>query len=91
MTCFLDFVLSDRIIKYFNTNEGNKMSEQIKNQTNINSVQGDAIFNQNTSVDAKNYYHQEVHMINKGTGAQINELHGDIVINAYPEPQQPNP
>ncbi len=67
------------------------MSEQIKNQTNINSVQGDAIFNQNTSVDAKNYYYQEVHMINKGTGTQINEFHGDVVINAYPAHQQPNP
>lgn len=50
------------------------MSEQIKNQTNINSVQGDVIFNQNTSVDAKNYYYQEVHMINKGTGTQINGI-----------------
>ena len=67
------------------------MSEQIKNQTNINSVQRDVIFNQNTSVDANNYYYQEVHMINKGTGPQINEFHGDIVINAYSGSQQPNP
>ena len=64
------------------------MSEQIKNQTNINSVQRDVIFNQNTSVDANNYYYQEVHMIN---GPQINEFHGDIVINAYSGSQQPNP
>ena len=71
------------------------MSEQYfksdKNLTNINSVQNDVIFNQNTNVDAKNYYYQEVHMINKGTGSQINELHWDIVINAYSGPQQQNP
>lgn len=71
------------------------MSEQYfksdKNLTNINSVQNDVIFNQSAKVDAENYYYQEVHMINKGTGPQINELHGNIVINTYSAPQQQNP